>query len=148
LNNSSLVLFIRQSLAAGILVLLYSHAASATEWLVEGKVVALSDGDTITVLDENKKDHIVRIAGIDAPEKKQPYGNASRENLAKLVFNKFVEVRCYKRDRYGREVCRVYEGQRDIGLEQVRGNGVALQGVHARTDSARAVGVSGRRGGG
>jgi endonuclease YncB( thermonuclease family) len=46
--------------------------------------------------------------------------SASRENLSALVFKREVEARCYKKDRYGREICRVYEGQRDVGLEQVR----------------------------
>jgi endonuclease YncB( thermonuclease family) len=64
--------------------------------------------------------HKVRIAGIDAPENKQPFGTASKDNLSRLVFKRDVEARCYKRDRYGREVCRVYQGFADVGLEQVR----------------------------
>ncbi len=87
---------------------------------MEGRVVALSDGDTITILDSAKVQHKVRIAGIDAPERKQPYGTASRENISRTVFNRQVEARCYKKDRYGREVRRVYEKSRDVGLEQVR----------------------------
>jgi endonuclease YncB( thermonuclease family) len=97
-----------------------SFAAHAGDWLLVGRVVALSDGDTMTILDGAKVQHKVRIAGIDAPEKKQAYGNASRDYLASLVFERDIEARCYKRDRYGREVCRIYEGLRDVGLEQVR----------------------------
>lgn len=84
-----------------------------------GPRCALSDGDTITVLDEAKVQHKIRFAGIDAPEAKQSYGNASKESLSRLVFNKRVEARCHKRDRYGREVCAVFVGSRDVGLEQV-----------------------------
>jgi len=59
------------------------------------------------------------LAGSAGPEKGQPSGTVSRENLSSLVFKREVEPRCYKRDRYGREVCRVYEGARDVGLAQI-----------------------------
>ena len=50
-----------------------------------------------------------------------PYSTASKDNLSRLVFNRSVEARCYKRDRYGGNVCRVFgdKGQ-DVGLEMVR----------------------------
>jgi len=50
----------------------------------------------------------VRIAGIDAPEKKLPFGNRSRQNLARLLHQQVVRADCPKRDRYGREVCNVW----------------------------------------
>ena len=56
--------------------------------VIEGIVVNVIDGDTITVLDSNKVQHRVRIAGIDAPEKNQPFGNASRKRLGELVARK------------------------------------------------------------
>jgi len=87
---------------------------------VEGLVVSVQDGDTLTVLDQARAQHRVRIAGIDAPEKAQPFGEASKAGLAQLAFGKRVAARCHKHDRYGREVCSVYVGERDIGLEQVR----------------------------
>jgi endonuclease YncB( thermonuclease family) len=59
-----------------------SHSAAS---ILEGIVVKVSDGDTITVLDSDKVQHRVRIAGIDAPEKNQPFGNASRKRLGELV---------------------------------------------------------------
>jgi len=87
---------------------------------VRGRVVGVSDGDTITVLDAAKRQHKVRLAGIDAPEKGQAFGNASKENLSKLVFDRQVTADCYKRDQYGREICRVFRGGTDIPLEQLR----------------------------
>lgn len=86
----------------------------------DGRVVGIQDGDTVTVLDTSKLQHRIRIAGIDAPEKAQAFGAAAKENLARLAFGKQADVRCSKRDRYGREVCNVYVGARDVGLEQVR----------------------------
>ena len=50
-----------------------------------GKVVKITDGDTLYVLDANYKDHKIRLAGIDAPERRQAYGLASRKHLASIV---------------------------------------------------------------
>jgi endonuclease YncB( thermonuclease family) len=88
---------------------------------VAGRVVAVQDGDTVTILDDAKMQHRIRIAGIDAPEKSQAFGEAARQRLARLVHGRQVEARCPKRDRFGREVCSVFLGTRDVGLEQVRG---------------------------
>jgi len=82
-----------------------SHAAAS---VLEGTVVRIADGDTITVLDPDKVQHRVRIAGIDAPEKNQPFGNASRKRLGELVARKEVRVEFNKHDRYGRIVGKVW----------------------------------------
>lgn len=114
----------RHRLAARALILgavLAMGAALAAEpWIVEGRVVGVSDGDTITVLDAAKQQHKIRLVGIDAPEKGQAFGNASKDNLSRLIFDRRVEARCHKRDRYSREVCAVLIGARDAGLEQLR----------------------------
>ena len=83
-------------------------------------MVGVSDGDTITLLDDAKTQRKIRVAGIDVPEKGQAFGERSKQNLSALVFQKRVEARCHKKDRYNREVCAVYEGLRDVGLEQIR----------------------------
>ncbi len=72
-----------------------------------GKVVKITDGDTLYVLDANYKDHKIRLAGIDAPERRQAYGLASRKHLASIVAGKQVTVEYQKRDRYGRIVGKV-----------------------------------------
>lgn len=72
-----------------------------------GLVVGVSDGDTITVLDAERQRHKVRLSGIDAPEKAQPFGQRSKENLSRLVFKREVAVEWTKRDRYGRIVGKV-----------------------------------------
>ena len=73
-----------------------------------GRVVGVSDGDTITVLDSDKRQHKVRLTGIDAPEKSQPYGEASKKNLSRLVYLKDVRVESHKQDRYGRTLGKVW----------------------------------------
>jgi endonuclease YncB( thermonuclease family) len=82
-----------------------SHSAAS---ILEGTVVKIADGDTITVLDSNRVQHRVRIAGIDAPEKKQAFGNASGKRLGELVARKEVRVEFNKYDRYGRIVGKVW----------------------------------------
>lgn len=114
-----------------VLTLVLLHLAipsiSATR-TIEGKVVSVADGDTITMLDSNKEQHRVRLAGIDAPEKRQPFGNASKKKLRELVAGKEVLVKFEKYDRYGRVVgkvlvrppdCPTCDKTLDAGLAQI-----------------------------
>jgi len=71
------------------------------------------------VLDANYKDHKIRL-GIDAPERKQAYGLASRKHLASIVAGQQVTVEYQKRDRYGRIVGKVLVNGVDACLEQVK----------------------------
>ncbi|WP_298829417.1 thermonuclease family protein [uncultured Piscinibacter sp.] len=87
--------------------------------MLEGRVVAIQDGDTLTVLDSSKTQRRVRLAGIDAPEKGQPWGNHSKEGLSSLAYGKQVEVQWHKRDRYGRMVGKVLVEGCDVNLAQV-----------------------------
>ena len=59
-------------------------------------------GDTIKVLDSTDTQHKVRLTGIDAPERGQPFGTVSRDHLAGIVAGKDVRVESTKNDRYGR----------------------------------------------
>lgn len=111
----------------GILVFaLLAFAAKAAETL-EGLVVHVADGDTITMLDQAKVRHKVRLHGIDAPERGQPFGSRSKEALSQLVVGKEALARCHKQDRFGRKVCQVQVRPRDcsqcvmadVGLAQV-----------------------------
>jgi endonuclease YncB( thermonuclease family) len=69
---------------------------------------SVADGDLITVLVSNKEQNRIRLAGIDAPGKGQPFGNASRKKLRELVAGKDVRVEFEKYDRYGRLVEKVW----------------------------------------
>lgn len=91
---------------------------------LQGRVVGIADGDTVTVLDASNTQFKIRLMGIDAPEKKQAFGNKSKESLSALVFNKQVKVEYSKRDKYGRTVGKISVGGVDANLEQVR-NGLA-----------------------
>lgn len=83
---------------------------------LQGTVVAIADGDTLTVLDAAQQQHKVRFAFIDAPEKAQPYGQRARQVLSEQVFNQAVRVEVIEQDRYGRNVGRVWRQNQDINL--------------------------------
>lgn len=83
-------------------------------------VVGVSDGDTITALTHDRQQMKVRLAGIDAPEKKQAFGQRSKQNLSNLVYGKSVDLQCTKLDRYQRHLCTVMADGRDVNLQQIR----------------------------
>lgn len=84
-----------------------------------GDVVSISDGDTLKVLDESKVQHKIRLSGIDAPEKRQAFGNRARQGLAESVMHQRVTVLWGKRDRYGRIIGKVQLDGRDINLTMI-----------------------------
>jgi endonuclease YncB( thermonuclease family) len=96
-----------------MLLLLVAWAAAAQEHELLGRVVAVTDGDTIKVLDANNTLHRVRLSGIDAPERSQPFGAASRKNLESMVAGQQVIVRSVKYDKYGRILGSVWVRPRD-----------------------------------
>jgi len=87
---------------------------------LQGKVVGVADGDSITVLDDNKTQHKIRLLGIDAPEKAQAFGQKSKQTLHQLVHNKQVTIEFQKKDKYGRTVGKVLFNGNDICLEQIK----------------------------
>lgn len=101
---------------APILFCLWSLACAQT---YENKVIGVSDGDTLTVLMSGRQVKI-RLAEIDAPEKRQPFGQRSKQSLSDLVYGKQVMLKQEAKDRYGRVVGRVYAGGLDVNAEQVR----------------------------
>lgn len=88
--------------------------------VIEGKVVRVADGDTITVLDKDNKQHRIRFQGIDAPESKQDFGQRSKQNLSDLVFGKQVTVIYSKMDKYRRVVGKIMLDGKDINIEQIK----------------------------
>lgn len=67
------------------------------------QVISIADGDTITLLVDQKPLKI-RLANIDAPEKKQPFGQRSKESLSKLCWGKDAQYEAQNIDRYKRTV--------------------------------------------
>ena len=84
-----------------------------------GKVISISDGDTVTIINDYQKTKI-RLAEIDTPEKKQPYGKKARKALSDFILNKEVEVEVVTIDRYGRTVGKIFLDNRNINREMVK----------------------------
>ena len=109
---------IPRQLAALLLSLLLSPTLPADTHT--GKVVKVVDGDTVYVLDATETQHKIRLAGIDAPERKQPYGRKSKDYLLQFVAGEVVEVEWNKWDRYKRVVGKISYDGRDVNLAMVR----------------------------
>ena len=96
-----------------------SHAPEPDMPVLRGRVVGVVDGDTADVRLDSGPIR-VRFYGIDAPEMGQPHGNAAKQRLSELIYDKFVEVQPYEQDRYDRLVARLWVGANDINAEMVK----------------------------
>ena len=91
------------------------HQAYAQE-ILKGKVVRISDGDTITILDSLNQQHRIRLHGIDCPERKQDYYQVAKDFIGQLCFQKEVNVEILKYDHYKRAIGKVYIDSLEINL--------------------------------
>lgn len=107
---------------AGILLVtsLLLLAQTATAEDLTGRVVGIADGDTLTLLTEQRRQIRIRLSDIDTPERRQPFGTRARQALSGLAYGKAVRITVRDIDRYGRTVGRVYAGPQDINAEMVR----------------------------
>ena len=87
---------------------------------LSGKVVGIADGDTFTLLLPDKTTKKIRLHGVDAPERKQPFGTVARQRLSDLVFSKQVSVEEKDVDRYGRIVGEAFVDGRSVNEEMLR----------------------------
>lgn len=99
-----------------------------------GQVIGITDGDTLTVL-VNKKSIKIRVAEIDAPESKQPFGTRSKQALSDLCYRVVADVVEVSRDRYKRTVARVNCGGQDVATAQVRSGMAWVYDRYSRPDS-------------
>lgn len=83
------------------------------------RVVGVSDGDTLTVIDEQNREMKCRLFGIDAPEKHQAFGARSKESLSNLTYQRVADIEIAGLDRYGRSICKVFVDGIDVNREQV-----------------------------
>lgn len=86
---------------------------------INGKVVSIQDGDTITVL-QGSSTYRIRLQGIDCPEKGQAFGNVARQFTSDLAFGKKVKVKYEERDQYKRYLGTVYIGDRNLNKELLK----------------------------
>ena len=109
-----------------VLALAIPLAALADDFA--GRVVGVTNGDMITVVDSARGSHQIKLIGVDAPESDQPFARISRKHLSDLVFGKDVTVEWLTRDRYGHILgkvmvqprgCPACRQTRDAGLAQL-----------------------------
>ncbi len=113
-------------------------AVAAWADTVSGRVVGVTDGDTIKVLENERTQHVIRLAGIDAPERGMSFGSRSKQHLSALVFAKEVTVEIGKVDRYGRSVGKIIVNGQDANLAMIEAGLAwhykAYQGEQTQTD--------------
>ena len=86
---------------------------------IPGIVTKVYDGDTLT-LQNNNGIYKIRLSGIDAPERRQAYGNVSRNHLYNMVRNKFVYAEVHDKDRYGRYVAKIIVDNTDVNAQMLK----------------------------
>ena len=101
-------------------LLIFSVCTASASKILQGKVVSVADGDTITVLDAEKNQHKIRLQGIDAPEKAQAFGAKSKQALYEMVHGKTVQVSFEKSDKYWRILGKVLLDGQDICHQQIK----------------------------
>jgi endonuclease YncB( thermonuclease family) len=106
-------------LGLGLALLLVVAGVPVSAETLIGRVVSVQDGDTLTVLVAGQRVK-ARLAGIDAPERDQPFGEKSRESLSRMAFNRTVSVAVQKIDDYGRTIGTVTVAGSNVEAEQVR----------------------------
>lgn len=108
-----------KTVTAALLVALLFVSASAQTQTITGKVVGVSDGDTITVLDAGNRQHKIRLDGIDAPESNQDFGSRAKQSLSDLLFGKTVTVTSSRQNIHGWPLGKVTLDGKNINLEQI-----------------------------
>lgn len=119
-----------------LLGLLAAHGVVLADTIV-GKVVGVSDGDTITVLDGSRQQHKIRLSGIDAPEKNQAFGQKSKAHLSSMAYGKQVTVEWSKQDRYQRILGMVFVDGLNCNLEQVKSGMAWWYRTYAKEQTAQ-----------
>lgn len=100
-------------------LLLWTVMSSAMAGTLIGRVVKIADGDTLTMVIDDRQEKI-RLSEIDTPERKQPFGMRAKQALAEMTFGKTITVETSTRDRYGRVIGHVVVADLDVNAELVR----------------------------
>lgn len=101
-----------------IVVSLAMAMAMATASVHAEPVIGVQDGDTLTILREDRPLK-VRLANVDSPERRQEFGQRAKQSLSDMCFRKDAMVRILTTDRYGRAVALVSCDGTDVNRAQV-----------------------------
>jgi len=103
-----------------LIALALSCSAFAYAETIYGRVIAVSDGDTLTILDASNSQIKIRLDAIDAPEKNQAFGNRAKQQLSDVCYGKNADLKVVDIDRYGRLVG-------DVDCSGINANEVMVQ---------------------
>lgn len=103
-----------------LLLLILSSTYLCAKNIIQGRVIKVTDGDTITLLTKNNKKIKIRLYGIDCPEKGQDYYQVAKNYLSKEVYQKNVNVEVKNKDRYQRSVGIVWLNNTNINLSLLK----------------------------
>lgn len=87
---------------------------------MHGKIIRVSDGDTVVLLDSNNEQHRIRLDGIDCPEKGQAYSKVATDFVKDLIAGKYVKVEWTQRDKYNRILGFVFVGETNVNKELLK----------------------------
>ena len=103
-----------------IFILIISFLFTSYSYAFKGEVIHISDGDTITVMHDGKKEKI-RLYGIDTPEMKQSFGKKAKAFTERMVAGKTVNVDPLTKDCYGRTVGIVNVNEKCLNANLIKG---------------------------
>lgn len=119
-----------------ILLFVISLNCYSQKQILTGKIVGITDGDTVKLLTEDKTLIKVRVANIDCPEKSQPYSAKAKQFTSVQIFDKRVKLEFLKKDRYDRYICNViYNDSLNLSKELLK-NGLAWHYVKYSNDAS------------
>jgi micrococcal nuclease len=114
INKNTLKKIITTALLFFSLFTLYSQT------FLIGKVIGIKDGDTVEVIDKLNKTTILRLAEVDCPEKKQPFGIKAKQFTADAIYLKTVKYIVTDKDRYGRSVAKIFYQNKYLSAEIIK----------------------------
>jgi micrococcal nuclease len=102
---------------ASIIIILLLFISGYSQTLLTGKVIGIKDGDTVVVIDKVNNTTILRLAEVDCPEKKQPFGTKAKQFTSDAVYQKTVNYIVTNKDRYGRSVAKIYYENKYLSVQ-------------------------------
>jgi micrococcal nuclease len=108
------------TLMSGSIIARYSSAddprMGSDAKTIQGKVIKVTDGDSIVIQDDKEQSIEVQLEGIDAPEFQQPFGKEAKELLSEKLLKKDVSIQWEKEDNYKRKLGWIFHEDRNINL--------------------------------
>jgi endonuclease YncB( thermonuclease family) len=108
----------KKSVLLIIVFLFYSNGYCQT--ILSAKVIGIKDGDTVEIIDKQNNTVTLRLAEVDCPEKKQPFGTKAKQFTADLVYLKTIKYIVTNKDRYGRYIAKIYFENKYLSAEIIK----------------------------